>query len=345
MNVKKSLLLTALSLIATLGAQAQTAYTDPVGYVTTSLAENTAGTQTGADTLVGPTLVNKPDYQGVSTNDPSGSTSITFASGVPAGLTATHYIEIESGVRAGWWSSIASTTATGVTTVDALPAGLAVGTRLIVRKHVTLLDFLGANTPGLKTFDTDSANPDKVLVLDPVTQVVKPYVYATAAFGPAGFYDQVTEESADAVIIYPGSAVKIRRTSTGPLSLTRVGHVKKTPTEVDIFVRDNWVESVNAVGVTLGGSGLNTGNLLSGLVQEDYNAANGAPDRLLLISPSQVTTSYVALTGAGGIIDEVSETSAQATEVIQARGFIIRRDPAIGAGSTWTAPAPTISQP
>ncbi|RYD28588.1 MAG: hypothetical protein EOP86_22900, partial [Verrucomicrobiaceae bacterium] len=67
MKYKLSLLVGLASLAALVGATAQTAVTDPVGYITTSLAPNAAGTTTGADTLVSPTLVGKTEFAGVST--------------------------------------------------------------------------------------------------------------------------------------------------------------------------------------------------------------------------------------------------------------------------------------
>ncbi|MES2467006.1 MAG: hypothetical protein V4675_06870 [Verrucomicrobiota bacterium] len=347
MKYKLPFLVGLASLAALVGVQAQTAVTDPVGYITTDLAPNAAGTTTGADTLVAPTLVQQTTFAGASSNDPSGATSITFASGVPATLDGSYYVEIKSGARAGFWSTVVSSTATSITTSDTLPAGLAAGTNFIVRKHATIGNYLGANTPGLTAF-TGANNADKVLVLNPVTQVVTAYVYAAGGiFGPnAGWYDQVTEASADNVIIYPGDAVKIRRVSNGPISFVTVGYVKTTPTEIDIYERDNWLNPMLATGTTLAGTNLNTGNTASGLFQEDYNAANGAPDRVFTISSAQVTTSYVALTGAGGFIDEVTETGAGTLPLKEGTGIIIRRDPRAPAtfdNSIWVAPAQVIA--
>ena len=101
---------------------ADAAATDPVGYITHDIAGNVAALPTGADTYLGPVLTNPVDYAGITTVDPSGLTTLTFASGVPATFDGTCYLEITSGTQEGWWSQIVSSTATTIVIADAVPA-------------------------------------------------------------------------------------------------------------------------------------------------------------------------------------------------------------------------------
>jgi uncharacterized protein (TIGR02597 family) len=352
MKYKLPLLVGLASLAALVGVQAQTAVTDPVGYITASIAPNTAGSPSGADTLVAPTLIQKNEFAGATSVAPSGATA-SFASGVPviaAGDANGYYLEITSGPQAGWWSSLSgATTATTVTLENAFPAGLASGTATAVRKHNTLSTFLGANSPGLRTIDENNTSPDRVIILDPVAQSTSQYVYSTAFYGPtAGFYNEVTEAFAGNKIIFPGTGVIVRRLSTGAKSVVTVGYVKTTPTQIDIEKGDNILDAQLATGSTFATSGLDTGSGLTGVFREDYNPANGNPDRLLLVSAEQSVSQFVATVPVApdihAFLNEVTEVDANSTPRLPEGGaFILRRDTTLSPG-IWTAPAQVIAQ-
>jgi len=351
MKFKLPLLVGLASLAALVGVQAQSAVTDPVGYITASVAPNAANSPSGADTLVAPTLVQKTEFSGATVGAPSGA-SATFASGVPviaAGDANLYYLEIKEGAQAGWWSSLAgATTATTVGLENAFPSGLAAGTKVAIRKHNTLSSFLGANSPGLRTIDENNTSPDRVIVLDPVAQSTSQYVYSTAFYGPtAGFYNEVTEEFAGNKIIFPGTGVIVRRLSTGAKSIVTVGYVKTTATQIDIEKGDNILEPQLATGTTFAASGLDSGSGLTGLFREDFDAANGAPDRLLFVSEAQSVSQFIATIPTApathAFINEVTEEDANSTPVIkEGTAFILRRDASLSTG-TWTAPAQVIA--
>ena len=344
MNNKLSLLIGALSFVAVAGAKAQTAVTDPVGYITHAIAGNTAGGASGADTIIGPVLQNRVEFAGATTADPSGSTSLTFASGVPTGLNNDFYVEIRTGAREGWWSVVSASTATSITTVDALPAGLGGPIQVIVRKITTLRDFLGANSIGLVPVDNVAPKPDEIQILDPQTQVTKIAVYVLASVGvPAdGWYDFVTQDNLDNSKLYPGTAIKVRRFGATGTSLVSVGHVKTTKTEIDIFPRDNWVAPTLAVGGTMG-----TLNFASQLNKEDGNDLTNPPaDLLQIIRANQSTDVFVALDpslGAGNIMANfVTQADATNELVKEGTGVIISRAASAAAG-VYVAPAQTIA--
>lgn len=347
----RSILLGIASLAAGLSsALAQTAVTDPVGYVTSTLVPNSVGGG-GSDTIIAPTLVQKIEFSGASSAAPSG-TSITFASGVPviaAGDAGKYYVEIKSGANAGWWSTLSgATTATSVGVTDTLPAGLASGTTFNIRRHNTLATWLGANSAGLTTVEQDAAKPDRILILDPVSQSVAQYVYSTINLGGTpGFYNEVTEAPANDLVLVPGTAVIVRQLSTASKSVVSVGHVKLTPTQIDIYKGDNIVEPMLATGTTLATSGLDTGSGLTGLYREDYNAANGAPDRALFVTSLQAVEQFVALAAilpAHNFINEVTEIDANGKVISEGTGFILRRDTAAGINDgVWTTPAQVVN--
>lgn len=351
MKYKLPLLVGLASLAALVGVQAQSAVTDPVGYITASIAPNTAGSASGADSLVAPTLVQKVEFSGSTSVAPAAKVA-TFASGVPVIAAADanlYYLEIKSGAQAGWWSSLlGATTATTVNLENDFPAGLAANTEVVIRRHNTLGSFLGANSPGLRTIDENNTAPDRVIILDPVTQVSSQYVYSTAFFGPTpGFYNEVTEALANNKIIFPGTGVIIRRLSTGDKNIVVVGYVKTTPTQVDIEKGDNILEAQLATGTSFANSGLDSGSGATGVYREDYNAANGNPDRLLLLSADQVVSQYVATfptaPATHAFINEVTEANANDAPVLkEGTAFILRRDTTLAPG-IWTAPKQVIA--
>jgi uncharacterized protein (TIGR02597 family) len=351
MKYKLPLLVGFASLAALVGVHAQSAVTDPVGYITASIAPNAAASPSGADTLVAPTLVQKVEFAGATSAAPTG-TALTFASGVPVIAAADanlYYLEIKSGPQAGWWSSLSgASTATAVNLENAVPAGLAANTEVVIRRHNTLSSFLGANSPGLRTIDESATAPDRVIILDPIAQTTSQYVYSTAFFGATpGFYNEVTEDPGNNKIIFPGTGVIIRRLSAGDKNIVSVGYVKTTPTQVDIEKGDNILEAQLATGTTFATSGLDTGSGATGLYREDFQPANGAPDRILLVSPQQTISQFVATfptaPATHAFINEVTEEEANTTPVLkEGTAFILRRDTSLAAG-TWTAPAQVIA--
>ena len=335
------------------GAFADTATTEPVGYVTSEIS----AVANGAQTFVAPALTNKAEVVAPTTNNPSSSNTLTFAAALPAGITTgQYYAEIKSGSGEGWWSSIATIDGprTTITTDGNLPAGLAVGAIITIRKHVTIDDFFGAtNSAGL----SDVANPDgfdSIEILDPVSQETDLYVWVTTASGVAtnGWYNFVSNAlEGPTAIIYPGASVRVTVAKSGAQNkkLVSVGHVKTNKTQVPIYPNDNWVAPMRATGVTLGDSGLDTGSVTTGLKQED---GTGVGDFLNTLPLNQVAQSYVALTPAlaaqvdplqpNGFFNFVTQAASNSINIPEGTGVVILRQVANGSG-IWTVPAPTIA--
>ncbi len=341
MKYKLPLLVGLASLAALVGVQAQTAVTDPVGYITHNVAGNAAGGSSGADTYIAPTLTTKNDFVGATSVAPAGSV-FTFASGVPAGLTGTSVAEISTGTREGWWSVIASSTATSITTVDPVPAGLAAGATVKVYKLKTLNDFLGANTPGLAALDGVNQKPDEVQFLDAATQQTTIAVYVTTAVGvPAnGWYNFVDQSNLDGKFIYPGQSIKVRRYAAAAKSFVSTGYVKTNKTEVDIFPQDNWVEPQRAVGGTYASL-----NVATSFNPEDGNDATNPPaDQLQVLRANQATDVFVALAPSlgGGVVNFVTQADASGEIFTEGTGINVKRAASAPAG-IWTVPAQVIA--
>lgn len=344
MKTKLSLIISATTLAAVSGSYAQTAVTDPVGYITHPINAAVSATIPSV-TLVAATLVNKTDFAAVTVN--AGGTASVEATGATAGLDESSYLEIKSGPNEGWWSTIQSSTAGTITTKDALPASAGAGTSFIVRKHMTILGLMGANAAGLDT-GTGTDNADEVQILDSgsTPQAVRSYFYATGADGAPtdGWFDP-GGGSADNVAIVPGTAVQVVRKLTSGASMISVGHVKTTKTQIDVFTGTNWIAPMRATGVTLGASGFNTGVTTTGVLQGTSTA--DADEIQFLLAPSGGSQALLtffaadaAATGASGFFDPGTNPQDD-KNVPEYEGVILSRKSPTAA--ILTVPAVTIA--
>lgn len=308
---------------------ADAAATDPVGYITHDIAGNVSALPTGADTYLGPVLVNPTTFAGLTSADPSGLTTLTFASGVPTDLDGSSYLEIKSGTQEGWWTEIVSSTSTTIVVANAIPAGLGGNVNVAVRKLTTIQDFLGDNAPGLAT---DSGTPDEVIVFDPVTQSGKTLVYTltNGPVDPETWVDFVTYDDAADLPLYPGTAIIIRTFGATPKTFVSSGGVKTGKTQVDILPGDNLVAPTYAVGNTFAGMNLAT-------QLEDQS------DEVITLDAAQTGTTYVSYDDGVTIemVDFVTFDPQGALVIPEGTGFIVRRP--TGTPATITFPAQVIT--
>lgn len=344
---KPSLVMKPIIPFALLGAllavgAADAAATDPVGYITHTVVGNPGALSAGAVTYLSPTLIQPTIFAGATTVSPSGLTTLTFTGGVPVGLTSASVLEIETaGANQGWWSTVVSSTATSITVLDTLPAGLPAATAISVRNHTTVKNFLGANAAGLTAFNGVAVN-DEVLVLNPVTQVTTTLAYVPAAVsGEAtdGWFDLGASLRADSYIIEPGSSVQVKRFGAGALTFTSSGEVKTTNTQVDVFPKFNWVGTFSAAGNTLNGMGFATSLIL-------FNGANTNFDQLQFINANQSSTTYAAVDpsffGAPTVGNLGDSSNAGTVPFAEGVGAILIRANT-EAASTITIPGSTVA--
>jgi hypothetical protein len=310
---------------------ADAAATDPVGYISHTVAGNVSALPTGADTYLGPVLANPIDFAGQTTVDPSGLTTLTFSGGVPTGLTGASYVEIKSGTQEGWWSEIVSSTATTIVLASAVPA-VGGNVNVAVREFTTIQDFLGENNPGLAT---DAGTPDEVILLDPTTQTGRTFVYTLTngpVTDPATWVDFVSYDDVAGEPLYPGTAITIRNFGAGSKTFTSSGSVKTGKTQVDLLPGDNLVAPPYAVGNNFTGM-----NLATQLLDQS--------DEIIVLSASQVGTTYISYNDGmtTQIVDFVNYAPQGTVVTTEGTGFILRRPTASPAIITF--PAQVIAAP
>lgn len=258
----KPYLYTLLAAAAASGlAQAQTAYTTPVGYVTQNLAANRFS-------FVGLTVHNPTLSSGVL--DASASSSVTDT-GVDfsALLTAseTYVLELDNGII----QEITSWSSAGVlNTPEDISASVTPGTtKYKLRKASTISQIFGAtNSAGLvPDTDDDFLNGnDLVYVLGGSGAVTIVYYFPGNQDAPAGWYTGDGEDANNIPIIYP-DGFYVRRVAGSSIDLVTTGEVKTNQTSNILIPNWNFVSSVAPAGLKLSNSGLN--NFISVLTDPD----------------------------------------------------------------------------
>ena len=208
---------------------ADTAVTDPVGYVTLQVRAP------GTLSFVAPSLVNKTEYAGVVTSHGASTitvagtpfTPLAFATDVNPVIGAQYYVEITNGATTtGLWTNITTNlTSSQITTEDNLSASIIDNTTTIkIRKHVSIANVFGAtNSAGLFASDQVST-ADEIKILNTETKVIQTVFY---------YNDGVDQAWVDADFnlvanlgIQPGQGLFIQRKAPGSFSFVNVGHVK-----------------------------------------------------------------------------------------------------------------------
>ena len=339
MKYKLPLLVGLASLAALVGVQAQTAVTDPVGYITTTIANQVGGLR--GETFVGPTLVNKVEFSGAVATASGTTLNFTgtpFAAGQFGGANGPHYLEITNGTTSeGVWSDITATTASSITLLDNLSSFVAAGTTTVkIRKHHTIGSYFGAtNTVGLQA-GASLAAADQLVILDPSTQLPKIVFYSTDEFAP-GWVDSSFNPVSDFVLA-PGQGILVKRvggTSAGTLPFVQTGYVKTGATVLPIEPGENVVSIPNAVGVTLAASGLGSvitqGASLSTADQVVVNTGNNTFDTLFFSTDEF----------AAGWVD--ASFNPKGTTLLKEGTAVLIKNTVTPTAFNWTVPGVTIS--
>ena len=253
MKNKLSLILGAVSLAATVGAHAQTAVTDPVGYVTSTVAASSGAVR--GETLYGATLFNKVEFSGVVATVAGTTLNFTGTPFTAGAFGPRFFIEVTNGAGEGVNTDIVSNTANSIVTLDDISGFITAGTSTVkIRAHQTVSTVFGAaNSVGLLA-GASLDDADQIVLLDPVTQLPKVIFFSTDEFSP-GWVDATLNPAADEIIA-PGQGVIIKRKAATNLSIVQVGHVKLGKTVVPVEKGENIIAVPLATGVTIDNSGL-----------------------------------------------------------------------------------------
>jgi uncharacterized protein (TIGR02597 family) len=325
-----SLLTGALLFAVAAGASAQTAVTDPVGYITANVT-GTNNPASPAISYVGASLVNKVEYAGTATA--GADNSATFAAGSFAdgafGLNSLseprYYVEITTGANAGVWTDIASNTTSSLTLADPIGAMMS-GQNVKIRAHHTVASLFGDNAGNALKLSggVDTASADILELISPVG--VTQLFFNTDENAWVSGANLVNDK-----VIAPGEGIKVRRRGAD-VPIVWVGHVKTGPTVLPVETGTNLVAIPRAVGsnFTLANSGLMSSGLLGGV----DTASADILTQLSGFAVSQIyyNTDEAAFVSGANIVDTTPLPEGSALR-IQRRG----------APFNWVVPQETIA--
>lgn len=319
------------------GAFADSATTDPVGFITLNVPGPTGG-ETSALSFKGLSLTRPVEYQGSA--ETVGANSLvdneaTWTDNQFNGANGAYFVEITNGANAGATFDIQATTAgtKTVTLVQNLPAGAAAPLTFKIRKHWTIGSVFGpANESGLGGGNSSTA--DQVLVFDGTAYDI--YYYQTSGVGGIGWRKAGNAVSdASNAVLYSEEGVLVKRRQTGAVNIVLLGAVKTGPTLIPVSAGTNIVSNVYAASLTLNSSGLYTGNATTGVSGGTSNTA----DQVLVWNGIGYDVYYYQTSGVGGIGwrkagDAV--TDAAGATIPTGSSLVIKRRGA--AGFNWVAP-------
>jgi len=350
-----SLLAAAAACGMALGAE--TAYTTPVGYMTIPLPGTGGGTPQKLQLANQGLLPSGPAYAGGGTvavtfsGNTMTDTSAAFGTFTNAG-SSSHVLEITTaGSVQGVLSYITANTATSITTADNLSsAGTSASYR--VWKCYTPASLFG-DPPAASTLGGGSSEStaDNVQILDPTTNTYTSFYYQNSGKGTLGW------KSSDSGILTPGSyaihpndGMVILRKQSADGSLVISGSVKAGPTKA--VVEGNGTSTVlnilaNQIPVnqlTLGASGLYTGNVATGL---KGGASESTADNLLIFdaAANSYTTFFYQDSGKGTLGWKSSDSGIldPANYALPSTGALLIQRKA-GSSFNWTIPSVNIAQ-
>lgn len=291
---------TALSVFAIAGSMAQTAVTDPVGFITLSIA----GGSTAAPgiSFLGLGMTQPVSFAG-NLESVSGTTvtdlQSTWTDGQYEGANGSYYLELTSGGGAGTVSDIVTTSGANhsLTLADDLSGLIAAGATYKIRPNWTLASVFGStNSAGLGTGSSTTA--DQVLVYNTSSQGYTTFYYQTSGLGGTGWRKvgaPATDASGSPLHLQQG--IILKRYVASAISLPLVGAVKVGQNETFIATGTNIVSNIYPVtSVTLGSSGLYTGSTSTGVAGGNSTSA----DQVLVYNGSGYSTYYYQTSGLGG---------------------------------------------
>lgn len=336
-------------------AQTTTATTDPVGFITLTVAGGGSVTSPKLS-LVSPTVTQPISWQGAiatvtGTGSGVGATTTITVAGTPwtasqfNGAAGNFYVEIVTVLpnthTTGALAVISATTANSITVAGNLTSPnvfAQVADSIRIRKEMTFNDTLGAtNAAGLLSTD-DPATADEVLVYDGAASVSY-YYYIGDVSNPAGWYNSTSFLPAGNVVIGPHQGMVIKRKAAGALSFTANGAVKTGNTLFPVVNGLNVLGTVSAQGLTLAASGLYTGSATTGVKPSDDPAT---ADELTIYSGANQGNYYYYsgdVSNLAGWYGSVTFLPAGNVVLQPGAAFVLNRKG--GPAFNWSLPSPT----
>ena len=330
-------------LTATPNSSAQTVATDPVGFVTISIA---GGGAQGAPvyTFTSLSLLNPVAFQSTTTSvggdaavvDSAATWADNQYNSATAGAPPTHYVEIVSGPGAGTTYDITTTNAAAKSVSLATPllGTIATGASYKIRPHMTLSSVFGAtNQNGLSGGDITTA--DQIQLFRNGGYLTY-YYQALGVFGGAG-WRKTGDSFADVstTVIYPDDGILIVRKQGAATSVIIQGAVKTGQTSIPVSTGFSLLGNAYAAATTLGTANLYTGDSATGLAAGDITTA----DQVMFWNGTGFNTYYYQAVGvfggAGWRKTGDSFADASATTIPVGAALFVKR---AGAAFNWIAP-------
>ena len=329
-----------LLVLMALGGQlfAQTAgNSDPTGFLGLTIT----GTSGGPNriTYLGLGITKPVVYQhtanAVGPNTITDSTANWTANQFAGG--AAYFVEITSvngsstAAGVGTTYRIASNTSTILTLASNLAAGIVAPCGYKIRKEWTIAGVFGpADESGLQGGTETTAD---LIQLWNGTNLDAYYYQTSGSIGWRRVGD--TETDAGGTIIPFYSAIVVMRQQSSNLTFAVNGTVKTGQTAIPIVFGDNYAGNVYPANLTLGMSGLYTGNSATGLAGGDSSTA----DQVMIWNGTAFDIYYYQTVGSGGTgWRKVGAPSVEAgnTIIAESSGIVIKRRN--NSGFSWIVP-------
>jgi uncharacterized protein (TIGR02597 family) len=314
-----------------------TATTDPVGFITLNVPGTGGGPSAGIS-FTGLSMTRAVEYQG-SAETVGVNTLVdneaTWTDNQFNGAAGAYFLEITTGPNAGSTYDIQSTSAgtKTITLAQNLAAGTTAPVTFKVRKHWTIASVFGANNEsGLGGGGPSTA--DQILCY--TGSAYDSYYYQTTGLGGVGWRKGgAPTVDASATVLFPEDGLIIKRYQAAPVNVVLLGAVKMGQTSIPVVSGVNIVSNVYAASMTLGTSGLYTGNSATGLAGGSVSTA----DQILLWNGTTYDSYYYQTSGLGGTgwrKGGAPTVDAAATAIPTGASIVIKRQGA--SGFSWVAP-------
>ncbi len=329
-------LLSGAALLSASSLLAQTATTDPVGYVTVTV-NGTGGFGSEAFTYMGVPLHQPSDTAGAITGT-AANTIISATSTWGVDAYAGSYVLITSGTNEGVSSSIISNTATDLTTADDLTSFLAGNETFSIHPYTTIADVFGAANEAGIDGGSSSGNADSILIQSGAG--FNTYYFKDAGLIGGTGWRSSSSPSVDvsATPIPFGTGLIVVRKQSADIELTISGSVFGGDAMTPVEIGFNWKSASIPVDITL--------NALFGSVNEaglDGGSASGNADTIIVPSAGGLTTYYyknAGLIGGTGWRSSSSPSVDEGATVIVEPGqmFLINRTGGAAFNLTESSP-------
>jgi uncharacterized protein (TIGR02597 family) len=344
-------------------APAQTITTDPVGFITLTATgkTTTAGLynfwslgMTQVPVLRGMvgSIVNTAGNQVTISNQTLTAGQFNEANTVGSSTEPSYFVEFTSGSGAGLLDDIVSNDTAAIYTATDDSSMESVGTTIKIYPHWTIGTVFGPQNQAGLLGGSSSSGADNIEVWNPVAQSYGSATYyykTTTTLGGSGWRSSASSSiNVSNTVLYVDQGIIVdRKTAAGNVNVLLVGGVKLGPTMSVIYGTNSaglgftYAGNVFPAPVTLGTSGLYTGNNTTGL--NGGSSGSGADEVEVWAASGQTYSTYyykttTSLGGSGWRSTGSSSIDCSTNQV--PLGDIVRIQRKIKGAFTWTMPQP-----